>query len=150
MSAVLSRSFVVLASLCLLACSMQGLVVTLTPTPGKDIIEPTMTTLPTVVYPTLTPPASSTPPVISDMVCEDSPVSIVCKATVCVVRKDPHSGQESVAYTVPHDTVLQGAVVCVCPTCAPIEKSWFYLGKSGGDEFWAINMNQVWELSNGE
>jgi len=99
--------------------------------------------LPSVIYPTLVP--SSTPTEVPDMVCETELVDIVCKATVCVVRNNPKSGEVNRAYTVPNNTVLSGAVVCVCPSCAPFEQNWFYLGNSGDEQFWAIQMEQVWE-----
>lgn len=131
-----------------LACSSGEFVVTLTPTPGKGILSSTMTLIPTVVYPTLLP--SSTPTLLPGMVCEPDPVDIICKATVCVVRNDPRSGGSNIAYTLPNNTILKGAFVCICPTCASLEQNWFYLGQSGNEQFWAIGMNQVWELQTGD
>lgn len=133
-----------------LACSTEGLVVTLTPAQSSDTMESTMTTLPTVVYPTLAPYFTETPTASPGVVCDTNPVQIICKATACVVRNDPRSGQESVAYTTPNKTVLDGAVVCICSSCAEFEKEWFYLGSSGDKQFWAIKMGQVWEVYNGE
>lgn len=121
----------------------------MTPTASSDILKPTMTTttLPTVVYPTLVP--TNTPTEIPSMVCSDEPVDIICKATVCVVRNEPRSGGDNIAYTIPNNTILKGAKKCQCQSCAPIEQSWFFLGRSGDVLFWAIEMNQVWEV-NGE
>lgn len=120
----------------------------MTPTPQQDILKVTMTTLPPVVYPTLAP--TNTPTEIPSMICSEEPVDIICKATVCVVRNDAKSGQNNVAYTLPNNTVIKEVKRCQCPTCAPFEQSWFFLGQSGEIMFWALEMNQVWEPINGE
>lgn len=137
----------VIAILFTLACSAGEFIVTLTPTPGKDIL-PTMTTLPTVVYPTLTPTQESTD--IPSVLCSDQPVQIICKATVCVVRTAHESGGDNVAYTVPNKVIIDGAVQCKCQSCAPLEQDWFFLGQTGEKQFWALSMLQVWEIYNEE
>ncbi len=106
------------------------------------------TPLPTVVYPTLSPTA--TPTELPGMVCETRPIKIVCRATDCAVRNEPKSGGDNIAYTMPNQSVLQGQAVCVCPACAPLEQKWFYLGATGSKQFWAIQMDQVWEEFSGE
>lgn len=128
-----------------LACSAGEFIVTLTPTPGKGIL-PTMTVLPTVVYPTLTP--TQEPTDIPSVVCSDQIVSIVCKATVCVVRTGHESGRDNIAYTVPNKVIIDGAVQCKCQSCAPVEQDWFFLGQTGVKQFWALSMPQVWETTN--
>ena len=131
----------------LLGCSgVEGLVVTLTPE-GTDSIITTVTNEPVVVYPTLTPTGVPIPTAtLEAMVCDDSPVTIECQTSVCVVRSRPSSGEGAVAYKVPGGTVLGGALSCRCETCAVVEQNWFYLGETNGDQFWAIQMDKVWEL----
>lgn len=128
---------------------MEGLgefIATLTPTPGEDTIS-TMTPLPTIIYPTLTPTEIVVTPTEESIqvFCRDESVAIECKATVCVVRKNPASGDENRAYNVPNGTIIENVQVCECPSCSEFEREWFFLGKSGDQYHWALSMNQVWE-----
>lgn len=138
-----------------LACSTDGLtsfVVTLTPTGEASIMEDmtqTSSPMPTVIYPTLTPVPTDTPE-FSYMFCDPESTSIVCRATVCVVRSAPASGEGNRAYTVPNGAVIEDVLVCECSVCAPFEEEWFYLGRSGGQDYWALKMDLVWEVYQGE
>jgi hypothetical protein len=131
----------------LLGCSgAESFVVTLTPEGTKGTI-PTMTSMPSIIYPTLVPTRELTiTPTLEAMLCDETPVTIECKATVCIVRDSPSSGTGAIAYTVPNSTLLDGALSCRCETCASIEQNWFYLGETNEDQFWAISMYKVWEL----
>ena len=134
----------------LLACESSGFIVTLTPETTQERFE-TMTPLPTVVYPTLVPVEDTpTPTQLPDIECSLELVSIVCKATGCAVRYNHESGVENRAYIMPYGAVIDNVQVCECPTCAPFEQHWFLLGESGGKQYWALNMQLVWEVYPGD
>lgn len=140
--------------LALLSCQDTKLnfLVTLTPIGTEEVV--TVTTLPTVIYPTLTPIPEVSPTAEDSgpvsIVCQNESVAVVCRATVCVVRLNPDSGEENKAYTVPNGAIIEGAQVCTCAECAAFEKDWFYLGKSGDKHYWALQMDLVWEVYQGE
>lgn len=142
------RLILVLLTVLLVGCSGLGeslgtLYEPFTPTPGVTVL-PSPTEPPTAV-PTETPVPTVTPTLAPAELCESLSATIICVAEECVIRTQPGSDAAHKAMSVPRGTELDIVGRCEFPGKRPVA-NWFWLGRDDDADYWAVDLETIWQL----